>query len=385
MNLKKGILLVTFLWSCAKAQPPIQRPLFEIFPSLHATLSCVHLGMLPTPIMCLKNLEERYDNKAQIFIKDDGLTGGGKGSLCSFGGNKIRKLEFLLADALAHGAELVMTYGAIGSNHVVATGASCKQLGLQCMALLTPQDVTNVVKRNMLLMRQNNVEMILNPNAEMRNIQEEMLFTPQAKDGKKPYFVPTGGSNKIGAIGFVNAAFELKNQIEQGNLPEPDYIYVATGSCGTVAGLTLGLRAAGLHTKVRGFVVEPDNLADPFIARTLKLTLDTNAFLHEKDNQFPLYEWEGADFDMSFDYSGADYGIVTSETERAIALFKQAEAVLLDTTYTGKAAAALIDHLEQDILKGKVVLFWKTFCSQVTEPSISFEQLAPEFQSFFKE
>ena len=383
MNVKKSLLVMPFVW--VGTQLTVIRPLFDNYSRLRDSLPCVQLGMLPTPIMRPKNLGERYSNKAQLFIKDDGMTGAIDNSICSFGGNKIRKMEFLLADALAHGAESVMTYGAIGSNHVVATGASCKQVGLQCTALLTPQDVSNVVKRNMLLMRQNNVEMILNPNAEMRNIQKEVIFTTQEEGGKKPYFIPTGGSNKIGAIGFVNAAFELKNQIEQGDLPEPDYIYVATGSCGTVAGLTLGLRAAGLQTKVRGFVVEPDNPADPFIARTLKLMLDTNAFLHEKDDQFPLYEWDASDVNLSFDYSGADYGIVTPETERAIALFEQAEGVPLDTTYTGKAAAALIDHLAQDMLKGKVLLFWKTFCSQVAEPSISFEQLAPEFQSFFKE
>ena len=384
MNVKKSLLLMPLLY--AGTELCIDRPLFDKYSGLYRTLPCVQFGMLPIPIMRLKNLEKRYDNKAQLFIKDDGMTGAIDGSVCSFGGNKIRKLEFLLADALAHGADSILTYGAIGSNHVVATGASCKQVGLQCTALLTPQDVTNVVKRNMLLMRQNNVEMILNPNAEMRNVQKEVIFTTQVKGEKKPYFIPTGGSNKIGAIGFVNAAFELKNQVEQGDLPEPDYIYVATGSCGTVAGLTLGLRAAGLlQTQVRGFVVEPDNLADPFIARTLKLILDTNAFLHEKDDQFPLYKWSREDVHLSFDYSGADYGIVTSETTEAIALFKQEEDVLLDTTYTGKAAAALIDHLAQDMLNGKVVLFWKTFCSQVAEPSISFEQLAPEFQSFFKE
>ena len=157
----------------------------------------------------------------------------------------------------------------------------------------------------MLLMHENNVEMILNPNREIRGMQTICSFVQNKYTyGGMPYFIPTGGSCPLGIIGFVNAAFELKEQIECGIMLEPDYIYVATGSCGTLTGLILGVRAAGLKTKVIGIAVEPDELVNTFAKNTTKLLRETNELLHAKDDSFALFDWHEEDVQVDLNFGG---------------------------------------------------------------------------------
>ncbi len=360
------------------------RPLFSAYPSLLKSLPCIELGDLPTPINQLTNVESYYNNSCKLFIKDDGLTGQIEKGVRSFGGNKIRKLEFLLADACAHGAQSVMTYGCIGSNHVVATAVSSKKLGMRCIAQLSPQDVTHVVKRNMLLMGQYDTTMILNPNREIRSMQTICSCVQNIyKNGDMPYFIPTGGSCPIGIIGFVNAAFELKEQIKNGVMPEPDYIYVATGSCGTFVGLMLGARAAGLKSKIIGVAVQPDNPSNSFTTQILSLLKQTNKLLREKDATFPLFEWHTKDIVVRLHFGGLNYGVVTPEALQAIDLFQEKEGIRLDTTYTGKAAAGMLADIASGIVDNKVVLFWNTFCADVPDPQIEVSMLSKPFHQFF--
>lgn len=363
----------------------INRPLFARYPELQKRISCLPLANLPTPIYRLTTIENNFSNNVQLFMKDDGLTINQAEGI-SFGGNKVRKLEFLLADALSKGAQAVMTYGGIGSNHVVATGACCKRVGLECTALLTPQQVTDVVKRNMKLMKENDIEMILNPNRAIREMQTICSFVQNKyTKGSMHYFIPTGGSNEIGATGYVNAAFELKEQVENGLIPEPDYLYVAMGSCGTVAGLTLGIRAAGLKTKVIGVAVEPEERSHPFATKVRCLVQKTNQLLNQKDATFPLYDWKDSDISVQLDFSGTEYGVPTTESLQAIKLFETAEKIPLDTTYTGKSAAGLLHAISSEAYAQKIVLFWNTFCSQAEDPSIEADQLSPAFHQFFEE
>lgn len=362
----------------------VSRPLYCSYPQLSQELPHSMLAELPTPITRLAGLENHFNTTCTIFFKDDGLTGMHDKEKRLFGGNKVRKLEFLLADAVAQGAQSVMTYGCIGSNHVVATGVYAKQLGLGCIAMLTPQEVTEVVKRNLLFMGENDIQMILNPNRELRSIQTICSFVQNKYTyGHMPYFIPTGGSCPLGIVGFVNAAFELKQQIEEGAMPEPDYIYVAMGSYGTLVGLTLGVRAAGLKTKVIGVAVEPDNGATPFLQHAVTLLESTNQLLHEKDNSFPLYTWQKNDILLLHGFGGPDYGVVTPQALEAIESIKKIENVQLDTTYTGKACAGMFDAIQKGSHEGDVVLFWNTFCATSLEPSITFTKLSPAFQQFF--
>lgn len=358
--------------------------LHSVFPSLQKTLPYIVLGDLPTPVVRLYKLEERTKSRANLYIKRDDMTGRFKHKKRAFGGNKIRKLEFLLADALSLGARSVMTYGAIGSNHVVATASLCNYLGLHCMAMLTPQPVTQVVQRNVLLMHAYGVEMILNPDKNLRHMQTVCSYIQHKyKRGTFPYFIPTGGSCPVGITGFVNAAFELRSQIEQGLLPEPDYIYVAMGSMGTTVGLLLGLRAAGLKSRVVSVAVEPDDLQHPFSAQLVRLLQKTNNFLHEKAVEFPLFEWNEDAGLVRLDWSGSAYGAITQEAIEAINVMQESEGIMLDTTYTGKAFAALVFDLQSGILDGKKILFWNTFCSDAETVGMDYQKIPIEFQRYF--
>ncbi len=364
----------------------VDRPLYRAYPSLQQTLSHIGLGDLPTPISRLSHLENHFNNNCTLFMKNDGLTGMQHENGREFGGNKIRKLEFLCADALAHGAQSIMTRGGIGSNHVVATAVSAKKLGLRCIAMLSPQDVTEVVKRNMLFMHENNVEMILNPNRDIRNMQVICSFVQSKYTyGDMPYFIPTGGSSPLGAIGYVNAVFELKEQIDAGMMPEPDYIYVAagSGSGGTITGLILGVRAAGLKTKIIGVAVEPEEQNNPFVQQIVTLVRETNTLLHAKDASFACFEWQESDVNMLLDFGGPDYGVVTPEALDAIILLKETQKIELDTTYTGKACAGMLHQIAAGNHNGKVLLFWNTFCAQVAAPVAKPEELSPAFRQFF--
>lgn len=363
----------------------INRPLYRAYPALQKTLAHRAVGDMPTPIVRLAHIERSCNARCQLYLKDDGLTGPLTSTGRLFGGNKVRKLEFLLADALDQGAKSVVTFGCIGSNHVVATGALAQQLGLRCIALLQPQAITDVVKRNMLLMHAYAIEMILNPNREARALQTICSFIQNKyRYGTFPYFIPTGGSCPLGIVGFVNAAFELKEQIEAGLLPEPDYIYVATGSCGTVVGLTLGVRAAGLATKVVGVVVEPVASEDSFRQNIVKLLQSTNALLHEKDATFPLYMWDDTACTLSFAFGGTEYGVATPEGLAAVQLLQEQESIVVDTTYTSKAAAGMLQAIADGIHDGHTILFWHTFCAAVDESVIASAELMPPFQQFFE-
>ncbi len=218
-------------------------PLFTRYPALKTHISYISLGTLPTPVQRVATLEQMYGIH-NCFIKQDAATGGvdADGEQL-FGGNKVRKLEFLLADALYHNAKSVLTFGCIGSNHAVATATYAQQCGLRCYCVLTPQLDNLVVQRNLVLMKAAHAEMIFSENSIMRRQDTINAFIDsKTNHGDYPYFIPTGGSVALGAVGFVNAAFELDAQIKAGLLPEPDFIYVAAGSFGTVAGLSLGLK-----------------------------------------------------------------------------------------------------------------------------------------------
>ncbi len=360
------------------------RPLFRGCPAFVQNIPCIELGDMPTPIMRLTRLESLFHNRVQLYQKDDGRIGKVKEGERSFGGNKIRKLEFLLADAVAHGARSVMTYGCIGSNHVVATAASAQKVGLRCIAQLSPQAVTDVVKRNMLLMGVYDTQIILNPTREVREMQTICsVIQNEYTQGDIPYLIPTGGSCPIGIIGFVNAVFELKEQINEGLMPEPDYIYVPMGSCGTVVGLMLGVRAAGLCSQVVGIAVEPDDPQKPFLKKVQILLQQTNRLLHEKDALFPFFEWHEEDIYICLAYGGTEYGVVTPQAQQAIELFKQTESIQLDPTYTGKAAAGMLADLSSGAVDDKVVLFWNTFCAEVATPTITYDQLPHSLHQFF--
>ena len=244
----------------------INRPLFDAFPQLRSKVSHVQLADLPTPIEVLPNFAQHL-GFTHIYIKRDDLTGKIlEGGSRLFGGNKIRKLEFLMADALFNGAQSVMTWGMSGSNHVVATAACADYLGLKCFAMLRAQHNSYTVRRNLALMNYYGAQLHMLTGKEIRDLASTYIFFKEKSDnGSYPYFIPTGGSTPVGVLGYVNAAFELKEQIKKGVMPEPDRIYVAAGTFGTIAGLLLGAKLAGLKSKIIGVGIEPVEFPEKFI------------------------------------------------------------------------------------------------------------------------
>lgn len=357
-------------------------PLFQAYPKLLNEIPHVSLGSLPTPVTKMEKFG-RAIGLENVYIKSDNLTGGyTDDGQPLFGGNKVRKLEFLLADALYNDTKSVITFGGVGSNHALATMTYAQQLGLKGIAILAPQSPSAIVKRNLSLNVYHNAELHLYQNRNIRNlcIAYTMLREKQL-NGVLPYTIPVGGSCPRGIVGFVNAVFELKKQIEEGQLPEPDVIYVPLGSMGTAAGLLLGIKAAQLKTKVIGVAVA----FSPNYKKTVNLARKTNEFLHELDPLFPLFSFSKNDFEVLRGFVGKGYGIFTQKGEAAISLIQDTQSVILDGVYTGKGLSGLIAHAHTHS-PDDVILFWNTFCGDdfaYAVQSIDYKKLPVCFHHYF--
>jgi 1-aminocyclopropane-1-carboxylate deaminase/D-cysteine desulfhydrase-like pyridoxal-dependent ACC family enzyme len=352
------------------------------YPKLKETVGHVELGLFPTPIQKLDKLGELLQTP-QLYIKKDSISGE------LFGGNKVRKLEFLLGEAIFHHAKGVVTRGYAGSNHTCATAAYAQKLGLECLCLHTPQIPTTYLRRNLLLSYKNGAELHLYRNAATRTLA--MMKLDEAfneKNGIHLYSIPSGGSNEVGVLGFINAIYELKEQITQGIMPEPDFLYVVLGSCGTAAGLIIGTKLLGLKTKIIPVCIEPDAIEKEHETKLADLVELTSIYLNKRDPLFPVIGTKDEDFSINYDFIGKDYGVITPEDKAAIQLLEQTEGIKLDGTYTGKAFAALIhDIATKPELKNKVILFWDSFCSGDFADIIKhvdYHQLPKEYHQYFE-
>jgi D-cysteine desulfhydrase len=317
-----------------------------------------------------------YFHREDLFIKRDDI------SSSPYGGNKVRKLEFLLADAKARGAVRVITSGAAGSNHALATALYAKKAGLSATLILFDQPPSAGIAENLLMDAAAGAEMIYRERyeeygrtiADLRQLHNE-------KDDIDPYLISAGGSSPVGALGFVNAGFELKEQIDAGDLPEPKIIFVPLGTMGTAVGLLLGLRAAGLTARLVGVRVTPPTLADPEKFR--QLYCKSNELLRTLDPSFPDLCHSAGDFSFCNDHFEPGYGLASEAVNEAVALIRKTDGIILDHTYTGKALAALLADATR-FAEGPL-LFWNTknshpFPAQLL--SEGRERLPKEFQKF---
>ena len=355
-------------------------PLFYLYPRLAQNLPHVSLGEFPTPVHKLTKLGAELGTQ-HLYIKRDDL------SARPYGGNKVRKLEFLLGEA-AQREEVnrILSFGYAGSNHTLATAIYTRALGLASIAMLLPQPNAEYVRQNLLVSHAYGAEL-----HHCRNIVTWLLATGyqlcrcKIKEGCFPTIISPGGTSTLGIVGYVNAAFELKQQIAAGDIPEPDFIYVALGSAGTAVGLMLGLKAAQLRTRVVAVAVVPARLAA--MGRIKRLFRVANAFLHSRDGSFPLIELSEREIDIRRDYLGAGYGAFTDAGRRAAQLAYTHEGIPLDGTYTAKALAALSDDLRKAETRAKVLLFWNTFNSRdlpVGTNQNDYRQLPRGLHSYFE-
>ncbi len=294
----------------------------------------VNLCHQPTPLEYMPRLSAALGG-GKFWIKRDDCTG------LATGGNKTRKLEFLVAEALNQGADMLVTQGAIQSNHVRQTAAAACKFGLDCHALLERRvpDRTaeyeatgNVLFNNIL-----GTTIEFRPPGLDMNAEAKAVFETFEANGRRPYFIPGGGSNEIGALGYVSCALELLQQFDEQRL-DVGWIVLASGSAGTHAGLLAGLHSASSNIQVMGISVrQPRDLQ---IAAVHKLATATAAQLTDR----PL-EVEKTLIDDGF--IGDGYGLPTEGTISAINLIARQEGILLDPVYSAKGLAGLIGLNEQ--------------------------------------
>jgi len=330
-------------------------PLFAAYPGLGRHLPYRRLANLPTPLEPMPKLMTRTGARS-LWIKRDDQSGK------LYGGNKVRKLEFLLGDALARGCSEVMTFGVAGSNHVLATGLYTRKLGLAPIACVTGQTNSRYVARNLRAGQKAGIEYLcFASNDEVEDGARRRSLKGLLRTRKEPYAIRMGGSSPLGTVGFVNAAFELAAQIGQVGCPVPDKIYLPLGTMGTAAGLALGLRALGLPTRVIGIRVVNAKIGN--IEACRQLFDATAALLRETDPRFPLLDSADAGIEIRDDFFGQKYAVFTAEGMAAVRTFAAAEQVRLEGTYTGKAAAALLYDLENTHARGEKLMFWNTYNS----------------------
>lgn len=300
----------------------------------------------PTPLEKLERLSAWVGR--DIYVKRDDITA------LAMGGNKVRKLEYLGADALAQGADTLITAGAIQSNHVRQTAALAAKLGLGCVALLeNPIGTENsnyLNNGNRLLVELFDATVELVENLDNADEQLQALAVRLRNDGKKPYLVPIGGSNALGALGYVRAGFELAQQINDTGL-EFAAVVLASGSAGTHSGLALALAEALPQLPVIGVTVSrPEETQAPKVQGLAERAV---ALLGEPlPAAFNVQLWD--------DYFGPRYGEPNAGTLAAIKLVASHEGLLLDPVYTGKAMAGLLDGIGRQRFEDGPIIFLHT-------------------------
>jgi L-cysteate sulfo-lyase len=301
---------------------------FSRFPRLR-------LAHLPTPLEPMERLTKHLGGP-RLWIKRDDCTG------LSSGGNKTRKLEFLMGDAAQKGADTIITQGATQSNHARQTAAAAAKLGLECHILLEDRTGNNspdyTLNGNVLLDRLHGASISKRPGGTDMNAEMEILAAGLRAKGRKPYVIPGGGSNPVGALGYANAAFELVAQANDVGL-KIDHVVHATGSAGTQAGFVTGLVALNSGIPTLGISVRaPKEKQEQSVFDLAQRTAEHMGIPGIVKREHIV---------ANSDYVGPGYGLPTQGMRDAVKLVAQLEGILLDPVYTGKGMDGLIDHVRK--------------------------------------
>jgi len=304
---------------------------------LHTTRR-LKVAHLPTPLEELDAISRRFKG-ARIMMKRDDLTGH------SFGGNKERKLEFIMADVLQKKATTAVTIGTIHSNHCRLTTAFCSKLGIKTELIL--------IKENGRLKRAGNyfLDALLGAKIHTVSVKRvgekiQSVLRGLRKRGEKPYFIEGGGHNVLGVVGYVNALKEIKQQAEKMNI-KPDYVVVPVGTGTTQAGLILGAALFNFDVKIIGISVgrRKKRCLDE-ISAVIKPTERYLGFRNiSRNNRICVYD----------DYIGKGYGIPTKASVKTIQLLAETQGALIDPIYNAKAFAGMLDLISKKILRGTIV------------------------------
>ncbi|MDI6843105.1 MAG: pyridoxal-phosphate dependent enzyme [Anaerosomatales bacterium] len=322
------------------------------YPGLSA-LPRAAIAELPTPLVPMEALGREL-GVGSLAVKRDDLTSA------RYGGNKVRKLQFLLGQALSEGRRAVVTFGAYGSNHVLATAVHARALGLEPHAVLSPQAPGPFARATLLAHAALGTQLHLAEGWDSEAQGARVAAELAERDGVEPLVVPMGGSAPRGVVGYVEAAFEIASQVEAGVWERPDVVYLAGGTLGTAVGLAIGFAALRWPTRVVAVRVTPEEVANE--ARAETLVAETVALLRSLDGSFPALRRADLALELRHDWFEPGYGVVTPETTAAVEMARR-HGLALETTYTGKALAALTADARAGALAGARVLFLDTYNS----------------------
>jgi D-cysteine desulfhydrase family pyridoxal phosphate-dependent enzyme len=299
----------------------------------------IRIAHLPTPVESMPRLSA-YLGGPRLWVKRDDLTG------IAFGGNKVRKLELVLAEAQANGARTLVTVGAAQSNHCRQTAALAAHYGMACILVLSG-DPSQAPTGNLLIDEMLGAEIVWTDRNNRPSVLQQ-TFEHAWESGRRPFLIPLGASNPVGALGYMFAFDELLTQQVQ-----PDWIVLASSSGGTQAGLVLGARRAGWKGRILGISIdEKDTDLQETVAHLASEASDLAG---------PRMDFKPADILVNDDYLGEGYGVMGAPEKEAIQLFARQEGLLLDPVYTGRAAAGMIDLIRRGFFKPRdTVLFWHT-------------------------
>ncbi|HTU15807.1 MAG TPA: pyridoxal-phosphate dependent enzyme [Solirubrobacterales bacterium] len=314
--------------------------LHELYPELKRNLPSLRLGTTPTPLRRLPGLG---DGAAEIWLKDEGAFGDG-----GWGGNKVRKLEWLIPEARRRGRTTLLTVGGLGTNWGLACALYGREHGLKTVLALVDQPLDDHVRAQLERLEASGAELHFT-HTKARTI----AAVPWLMVRHRPYLLPAGGSSPIGALGAVEIALELAAQVERGEMPEPSHVVTAVGSGGTAAGLLLGLRLAGLDTKVLAVVVN-DTLRLDSTALT-RLARKSERLLRGRGADPPVFDLDDGRLIVVDDQLGTGYGHPTTAAERAHDLAADLAGLDLDPVYTAKAMAGLLELNDGRLGSGPIV------------------------------
>ncbi len=348
--------------------------LFEKYPLLKEKIPYISIGEFPTPVDKMEHLGQAI-NAPQLYVKRDDLSGK------LYGGNKIRALEFLFGDAIRAGEKQVITLGFPASCQALAQAIYAPEIGLQSIAFLGPQIKSQQACKHLLTYQ--SIYADVRPALPLLILY---LIQYRLKHRRFPKLLEA--SSPIGMIGYVNAGFELKKQIDQGLLPEPDWIYMNLATMGTATGLILGLKAAKLSTRIVAVDSGTKILGRKFTTfeKVAKLFRGTNELLHAIEPCFPKLEISQSDVHIRPGYGRGSKTLLNAAGAQAMQRAKELERLQLDEMFTANSFAPLIADGEAGKLRNKVVLWWNSYSSKDFSAQIAcadYRKLPRYFHRYF--
>ncbi|MGI9237257.1 MAG: 1-aminocyclopropane-1-carboxylate deaminase/D-cysteine desulfhydrase [Woeseiaceae bacterium] len=341
-------------------------------PLLKDRLRKMAFAQLPTPISTTQFATAA--GPREVSIKHDDV------SSAHYGGNKIRKLEYVFQRAKDRRATRVATFGAVGSNHALATSIMAEQCGFDCTCFLVPQKRTRNIAKTLNMHRRIGTELV-----PFGRSVEPLPTLRHYLHGRHCWLIPMGGSSWLGAVGFVNAGLELAHQIESGCISAPRRIYIANGTMGSCVGLALGLALAELPTELHAVRVVDNRFATP--SGFQRLLRKTAMMLHSLDPTIPADLADRTQIRWRDEFLAGGYAAADDVTRNAVAVGRDALGLKLETTYTGKAMAALLYDLALPDYAGESFLFWNTYNSRPlpvnNERPHSPHNIPSEFMNYF--